>query len=251
MSKQANRYKKDGAQVKSAQKHKWEVDRQMRGKQHVQTLTTKQDSLLRAIESSTVILATGSSGTGKTYIACNAAANMLLSGEIKKIVITRPYVALANRTTGFKPSTDLEKLRGFILPMLAYLGEALGHGMVDEHIQSRDGKIELAPLESLRGRSFDNTIVIVDEFQNTLPDEVNALVTRIGVNSKIVFCGDPVQRDTPESKCGALYLEKLIRKHNIPDCSIVKFNAEDIVRSGICKHFVIAIDKEIQGFSYE
>ena len=127
MSKQANRYRKDGAQVKSAQKHKWEVDRQMRGKQHVQTLTAKQDSLLRAIESSTVILATGSSGTGKTYIACHAAANMLLSGEIKKIVITRPYVALANRTTGFKPSTDLEKLRGFILPMLAYLGEALGH----------------------------------------------------------------------------------------------------------------------------
>ena len=226
-------------------KVKFVEERQSRAQQHIQTLTQKQDDMLRAIENNVLALCIGASGTGKTYIACRQAAKMLLSGEIKKIVITRPYVALANRTTGFKPSTDLEKLRGFILPMLHYLGEVLGRGMVEEHIQSQDGKIELAPLESLRGRSFDNTFLIVDEVQNTVPDEINALVTRIGVNSKIVLCGDPVQKDTTESKCGALYLERLINKHKIDDCAIIKFDSSHVVRSGICKAFVIAIDKEI------
>lgn len=227
-------------------KPKWEQEREVRGSQHIQTLTSKQDEMLQSCEYNTVTVASGSSGTGKSYIACRYAAKQLLAGEIKKIVITRPYVALANRTTGFKPSTDLEKLRGFVLPMLHYLGEVLGKGMVEEHLHSIDGKIELAPLESLRGRSFDNTIIVVDESQNCVPDEINALVTRIGINSKMIFCGDPVQKDMPESKCGLIYLERLIKRHNIDECGIITFRPEDCVRSGICKAFTIAINRDLE-----
>lgn len=255
MSNQARRFQRDSntkaRKVEGSSGHKpkqkWEEDRDIRSQQHIQTLTAKQDEMLRSCEYNAVTLATGSSGTGKSYIACRFAAKMLLAGEIKKIVITRPYVALANRTTGFKPSTDLEKLRGFVLPMIHYLSEVLGKGMVEEHLQSSDGKIELAPLESLRGRSFDNTIIIVDESQNCVPDEINALVTRIGVNSKMIFCGDPVQKDMPENKCGLIYLEKLIKRHNIEDCGIIRFLPEHCVRSGICKAFTVAIDKDLEG----
>ncbi|WP_236445144.1 PhoH family protein, partial [Escherichia coli] len=97
----------------------------------------------------TITIGSGSSGTGKSYLACRYAASELLAGNIKKIVITRPYVAVSGRTTGFKPNTDIEKLRAFVLPMLGYLGEVLGEEYVENQLQ-KGGTIELAPLESIR-----------------------------------------------------------------------------------------------------
>lgn len=250
MSRNAQRYssrrsKKVEGLSDSKPKQTWENDRLDKSKKVTLTAKTYNQSLyMQSMANNLVTVATGSSGTGKTFLACYHAANELLGGHVQRIVITRPYAALANRTTGFKPSTDLEKLRGFILPLLGYLGEVLGKGMVEEHVGKADGKIELAPLESLRGRSFDNTIILVDEAQNCLPEEIEALCTRIGENSSIVFCGDPVQKDVREDKCGLLYLEQIIRRHNIPYSGIINFTQEDVVRSGICRDFVIAFDKE-------
>lgn len=251
MSREARRYsrkdKVQGVSGKPTEKPKWVEDRVERSKTTVVAKTQNQKLMIQSIERNTVTIASGSAGTGKTFLACQMAANALLGGEVQKIVISRPYVALANRTTGFKPSTDIEKLRGFVLPMLGYLGDVLGKGMVEMHITTPDGKVELAPLESLRGRSFDNSIILVDESQCLLPAEVQALVTRLGENSRIIFCGDAMQRDVREDQCGLLYLERIIRKYDIPDCGIIKFTKEDVVRSGICKEFVVAFDREITG----
>lgn len=252
MSREARRYsRKDKVQGlaidKPTEKHKWVEDRVERSKITVVAKTQNQKLMIQSVERNTVTIASGSAGTGKSLVACYLAANALLGGEVQKIVITRPYVALANRTTGFKPSTDLEKLRGFLLPMLGYLGDVLGKGMVEMQIGQADGKVELAPLESLRGRSFDNAMIICDESQGLLPAEVQALVTRLGENSRIIFCGDAMQRDVREDQCGLLYLERIIQKYNIQNCGIIKFTKDDVVRSGICKEFVIAFDREITG----
>jgi phosphate starvation-inducible PhoH-like protein len=242
----AKKQKRKSDTVTTITKPKWEESLYAKPKP-IATKTKNQALFLQSIKANTLTVGSGSSGSGKSYLACYHAANELLLGNTKKIIISRPYVALAGRTTGFKPSTDIEKLRGFVLPMLTYLGQVLGKAMVELEILTPDGKVELAPLESLRGRSFDNAIIIIDESQCLLPEEVEAIVTRVGENSKIIFCGDPVQRDVKEDKCGLLYLERIIHKHNISNCGIIKFTSEDCVRSGLCKEFVQAFDKEKTG----
>ena len=142
----------------SEPKQKWEEDRQQRGKAiHIQPKNQHQDQFLKSMKQNIITIGTGSAGTGKSYLACRYAASELLAGNIEKIVITRPYVAVSGRTTGFKPNSDLEKLRPFVLPLIGYLSDVLGKGMVEEQLLLAD-KIELAPLESIRGRSL--TIVL-------------------------------------------------------------------------------------------
>ncbi len=103
---------------KGVEKEKWVQDKIVRGKSiHIQPKTHNQDLFLQSMRDNIITVGSGSSGTGNTYLACYYAASELLSGNIDKIVITRPYVAVSGRTTGFKPNTDIEKLRGFVLPM--------------------------------------------------------------------------------------------------------------------------------------
>ena len=136
---------------KAVEKVKWGEAKLTKGKSlHIQPKTVNQDLFLTSMRSNIITVGSGSAGTGKSYLSCYYAASELLTGNIEKIVITRPYVAVAGRTTGFKPNTDIEKLRGFVLPMLGYLSDVLGREFVENQIQSFD-KVELAPLENIRG----------------------------------------------------------------------------------------------------
>lgn len=250
MGKARNRQLTDGRGVNNKRyklnegyesyKSKWEEDRKDRVS-HIQPKNKNQQLFLDSMKQNIITVASGSSGTGKSFLACKFAANELLAGNIQKIVITRPYVAVSGRTTGFKPNTDLEKLRGFVLPMIGYLSEALGKGMVEQHLAQCD-KIELAPLESIRGRSFDNAIIIADESSNMTVGEIQALTTRLGENTKLILAGDNAQTDTREN--GLRWFENLVSKHKISDVGVVKFNHDDIVRSGMVKELVIAFEKE-------
>ena len=156
-------------------------------------------------------------------------------------MITRPYVAVSGRTTGFKPSTDIEKLRPFVKPMLEYLSDTLGKGMVEEQLELGD-KIELAPLESIRGRSFDNAIIIADESSNMTIGEIQALTTRLGENTKLILIGDCAQTDTEHN--GLDWFDNLVRKHLINDVGIVRFNHDEIVSSSMVRQLVIAFERE-------
>ena len=226
----------------SEPKQKWEEDRQQRGKAiHIQPKTLNQELFLKSMRENIITIGSGSSGTGKSFLACYYAASELLSGNIQKIVITRPYVAVSGRTTGFKPNSDLEKLRAFVLPMIGYLSDVLGKGMVEEQLLLAD-KIELAPLESIRGRSFDNAIIISDESSNMTIGEVQALSTRLGENTRWVCIGDCAQTDTKHN--GLKWFEDLVRKHYIQDIGVVRFNHDDIVRSEMVKQLVIAFERE-------
>lgn len=223
-------------------KQKWEEDRQQRAKAiHIQPKNLHQEQFLKSMRKNIITIGTGSAGTGKSYLACRYAASELLAGNIEKIVITRPYVAVSNRTTGYKPGEDLDKLRPFVLPLLGYLSEVLGKGMVEEQLELAD-KIELAPLESIRGRNFENAILIVDEAANTTIGEIQALTTRIGENCRIFCIGDCAQSDTREN--GLKWFEDLVIKHYIPDVGVIRFNHDDIVRSEMVKQLVIAFERE-------
>jgi Phosphate starvation-inducible protein PhoH, predicted ATPase len=227
---------------KQVAKDKWENDRSLKAQQlHIQTLNKNQAEFLKSMKNNVITIGSGSSGTGKTYLACRYAASELLAGNIKKIVITRPYVAVSGRTTGFKPNTDIEKLRAFVLPMLYYLGEVLGPEYVENQIQIA-GTIELAPLESIRGRDFKESILISDESSNMTIGEVQALSTRLGEGTRWVCIGDNAQCDTNNS--GLRWFENLVNKHHISNIGVVKFTHDDIVRSGMVKELVVAFELE-------
>ena len=227
---------------KQVEKEKWVNDRSMKAQQlHIQPMNFNQQLFLQSMRENIITIGSGSSGTGKSFLSCRYAASELLAGNIQKIVITRPYVAVSGRTTGFKPNSDIEKLRAFVLPMIGYLSEVLGAGFVEQHIQNGD-KIELAPLESIRGRNFDNVILISDESSNMTIGEFQALSTRLGKNTRWFCIGDNAQSDTRDN--GLKWFENLVVKHNIQKIGLVKFNHDDIVRSGMVKELVIAFEKE-------
>lgn len=201
-----------------------------------------QSKLMESLKRDTLIVASGSAGTGKTIIACNHAARKLHYGDIRKIILIRAYQPLAGRSIGFLPGTVEEKLLPYYKQMLDYLEDDLGKGSLE--IALKTGTIEICPLETVRGRSWDDAIIIVDESQNLYPAEVQALVTRLGENSQMILCGDNAQNDMKGGMTGLKYLEQLVSKYQISDTTFVEFTKEDIVRSGMTKEFVVAFEQE-------
>jgi phosphate starvation-inducible PhoH-like protein len=202
----------------------------------------RQKQLQEALRSQSLVVAHGSAGTGKTIMACYHAARKLHFKDINKIVLVRAYQPLAGRSIGFLPGTVDEKLMPYYQQMIDYLEDCLGKDTIDIHLKHKT--IEICPLESIRGRSWDNCIVIVDESQNLFVPEVQALVTRMGENCQMILCGDPAQTDVNKGMNGLEYLEKLVSKHHIPDTYFICFTKEDIVRSGITKAFVEAFEDD-------
>lgn len=205
----------------------------------LQALNASQKAYIAALKSSPQIIVTGSSGTGKTYIAATHAANLYLDRKITKIVVTRPNVAVG-KDLGYFPGTLQEKFAPWVAPVLDVLTKQLTSGVVESAIKS--GNIEMAPLSTMRGRSFENTFVLVDEAQNLTVAEVKMLLTRIGENTTVVINGDIKQSDLNESS-GLSKILHMVKKYNMP-IPVIEFGIEDIVRSDICKQWLIHFDKE-------
>ena len=208
--------------------------------------TENQSKLIQALQYNTLVGAVGCAGTGKTMLSCYHAAKQFYEKKIHKIVLLRAYQPLAGRTIGFMPGTAEEKLKPYYQQMLDYFEDFLGKGVVD--IAIKHGSIEMCSLETIRGRSWEDAVIIVDESQNLFVPEVQALVTRVGTNSQIIFCGDNtgLQSDVINGLDGLTYLFKLVNKYNISDTAFVEFDRDDICRSDITKEFVIAFEEEIQ-----
>jgi len=195
--------------------------------------TESQRELLDHLKSSTQIFILGPAGTGKTYVTATYAADRYTLKEIDKIVITRPHVAVG-KDLGFLPGTLEEKTYPWALPVLDVLQKHLGKGAVETAI--KNGNIEMAPLALMRGRSFDNAFIIVDETQNITIHELKMLLTRVGENSKIVLNGDVQQSDLKESD-GLSKVIHLAKKHMLP-IPVIEFGVDDIIRSDICADWV-------------
>jgi phosphate starvation-inducible PhoH-like protein len=199
----------------------------------VQPLNFVQGEYLDAIENNDVIFGIGSAGTGKTFIAANYAARELYYKRVDKVILTRPNIE-TGRGLGFLPGTLEEKYAPYLLPFDAIFTRALGKGFYEYCLRSKD--IEPTPLGFLRGTTFDNCIVLVDEAQNCTREEMKMLLSRIGKNCKMIFSGDTEQSDIHDSG-----LEDAVdRLENIPGIEVVEFLDEDIVRSAMCKKIIMA-----------
>ena len=201
--------------------------------------TDKQGDLLKALRESNQVFVLGPAGTGKTYVTATVAADAYTLKEIDKIVITRPHVAVG-KDIGFLPGTLEEKTYPWALPVLDVLVKHLGKGAVDTGI--KNGNIEMAPLALMRGRSFENAFIIVDETQNITTHELKMLLTRVGEGSTIVLNGDAQQSDLKEAD-GLSKVIHLAKKHQLP-VPIIEFTLDDIVRSDICAQWVKVFYKE-------
>jgi len=203
-----------------------------------------QAQMLEALKYSTVVVAQGSAGTGKTYLACYHASKKLYYKDIDKIILIRAYQPLAGRTIGFIPGSADEKLMPYYQQMIDYLEDFMGKSTVEIHLKNKS--IEICSLETIRGRSWSKSIVIIDESQSLFVPEIQALTTRLGDDSQMILCGDNsgLQSDVRTGMDGLTYLEKITQRYEIPDVEFITFTPEDICRSGITKSFVLAFDKE-------
>jgi phosphate starvation-inducible PhoH-like protein len=166
----------------------------------------------RSLESNTLTIVRGPAGTGKTFLASVEAAELLRDGIIKNIVLVRPYVDLNNRGIGYLKGTEHEKLEPYVRPMLDAIKYVVGPLQLQKYLE--EGAIEVKALASIRGMSYKETFLICDEMQGTVPNEIQALTTRIGKDSKMVIVGDTRQTDVRQGKENGLdYLIRIV--HNL------------------------------------
>lgn len=214
---------------------------QRRAKTPIEPLNAKQCKYLSAIRSHTLIFGLGPAGTGKTYIAGSAAAEMLESKEVEKIIITRPAVD-AGESLGFLPGELEEKYEPYIAAFRDVLNERLGKSYVEYLLKV--GRIEAQPFAYMRGRTFKNAVVILDEAQNATPEQMKLFLTRIGENCTVIVDGDESQADIRNSGL----MDAVKRLSFIPSVKVIQFGTADVVRSGIVQEIIEAYEKpEVSG----
>lgn len=202
--------------------------------------TQKQQELIDAIYRDDQIFVLGPAGTGKTYVVSSLAAKFFAEGKISKIIITRPNVA-SGPQNGFFPGDLNEKMAPWVAPIVSVLKEKLGEHIYE--IALKKENIEIVPFEVMRGRSFNDQMVILDEAQNVSLEEFKMFVTRIGERSKVVINGDVKQSDLGQ-KSGYQRMLQLAKKYNVSGTSLIEFSIDDCVRSGIVREWLHIFDKE-------
>jgi|TARA_R110000796_G_scaffold43000_1_gene105849 phosphate starvation-inducible PhoH-like protein len=201
--------------------------------------TPTQRDFIDALNTSRQVFVLGPAGTGKTYVTATYAADLYIMKKIDKIVITRPHVAVG-KELGFLKGDLAEKTMPWALPVLDVLEKHLGKGTVETGI--KNGNIEMAPLALMRGRSFDNSFIIVDETQNITTHELKMLLTRVGEGTTIVLNGDVQQSDLKEAD-GLSKVIHLAKKYMLP-IPVIEFGVDDIIRSDITAMWVKTFMKE-------
>ena len=195
-----------------------------------------QENYIMALldENTDIVVVTGPAGTGKTYLAMQAAIKAMRDGECDRIILSRPAVGVDDEKHGFLPGDINQKMEPWTRPLLDVLREYYTQAeithMLDEQI------IEIAPLAFCRGRNFKHSWVVLDEAQNATPGQLKMIMTRIGVGSKIVITGDIEQADRKTADNGLLDLQNRLRKGVIPGLQLCKFDIKDVQRHRIIEH---------------
>ena len=192
-----------------------------------------QESYLNAIKDNTIIFGIGSAGVGKTHVAAWYAASELFHKRVEKLYLTRPNIE-TGRSLGFLPGDLESKYLPYLQPFDSIFNKSLGKGFYDYALKNHT--IEPRPITHMRGSTFENSIVLIDEAQNMTKSEFKMVLSRIGKNCKIIVSGDPSQVDISDSGLS----DAVNRLKNIKDIEVVKFLDSDIVRSKMCKDIIIA-----------
>ena len=200
--------------------------------------TLGQKKYLQSIFENDIVFGIGPAGTGKTYLAMAAAVAKLLDGSIKRLILSRPAVE-AGETLGFLPGDLQEKILPYLRPLYDALYEMIDRDDVAKLIEK--GVIEIAPLAYMRGRTLSDSFIILDEAQNTTPEQMMMFLTRLGNESKMVITGDITQIDIPRSKTsGLLEIRKILK--SLQGISFHDFGASDVVRHHLVQKIVEAYD---------
>lgn len=205
----------------------------------VKPKTLGQKKYCTAIEENTITFGIGPAGTGKTYLAVAKAVTAFRAKEVNKIILTRPAVE-AGESLGFLPGDLQSKVDPYLRPLYDALFDMLGAENFQK-CQER-GSIEVAPLAYMRGRTLDDSFIILDEAQNTTPEQMKMFLTRLGFNSKMVVTGDITQIDLPSGKKSGLKKVMKILK-NVDDIAMCRFTQKDVVRHKLVQDIIKAYEK--------
>jgi phosphate starvation-inducible PhoH-like protein len=194
---------------------------------------------MHAVENNQIVIASGPAGTGKTHLAVYEALGHMWSKRVRRIIITRPAVEAGGEKIGFLPGDIHDKLNPYLRPLFDSLHGIAGVQITNEKIE-RD-YIEIAPLAFMRGRTFNDCFVIIDEAQNATFEQLVMAVTRVGENCKMVINGDPYQSDLKTAKSGLGELQRILE--GIDNVEVIKFATQDVVRSQVVIDILNALDK--------
>jgi phosphate starvation-inducible PhoH-like protein len=197
-----------------------------------------QVSYMEALARDEIIFALGPAGTGKTYLAVAQAVQQLIGGSVDRLILSRPAVEAGERL-GFLPGDMKEKVDPYLRPLYDALYDMLPTEQVERRIAS--GEIEIAPIAFMRGRTLADAFIILDEAQNTTPQQMKMFLTRFGMRSRMVVCGDPKQVDLPEGGKSGL-ADAVAKLEGIPKIAMVRFGPGDVVRHPLVGRIVEAYE---------
>jgi phosphate starvation-inducible protein PhoH and related proteins len=204
--------------------------------------TVNQKRYVDSIRENTITFGIGPAGTGKTFLAVALAAAALSRREVSRIILTRPAVEAGERL-GFLPGDLMAKVDPYLRPLFDALHDMLEPERVTQHLER--GVIEVAPLAFMRGRSLNDSFIILDEAQNTSPEQMKMFLTRLGFNSKMVVTGDVTQIDLPrEQDSGLLIVGDVL--DGVDDIEFIRFGEEDVVRHKLVQRIVAAYNEHTQ-----
>lgn len=205
----------------------------------IKAKTVGQQKYVDEINKNTVVFGVGPAGTGKTFLAVAMAVTALKKKQVSRIVLTRPAVE-AGEKLGFLPGDLQSKIDPYLRPLYDALGEMLGSESFQKYTEK--GIIEIAPLAYMRGRTLDDAFIILDEAQNTTPEQMKMFLTRLGNNSKAIVTGDITQIDLPFIKKSGL-IDALEILSDIKGISIFRFSHKDVVRHPLVQKIILAYEK--------
>jgi phosphate starvation-inducible PhoH-like protein len=197
-----------------------------------------QTPYMEALACDEMIFALGPAGTGKTYLAVAQAVSQLISGSVDRLILSRPAVEAGERL-GFLPGDMKEKVDPYLRPLYDALYDMLPTEQVERRIAS--GEIEIAPIAFMRGRTLNDAFIILDEAQNTTPLQMKMFLTRFGMRSRMVICGDPHQVDLPDPGKSGL-ADAVSRLERVKGIAVIRFGAADVVRHPLVGRIVEAYE---------
>ena len=208
-------------------------------KKNIFARTEKQKKYIKNLQTSNIVFSLGPAGTGKTFLAVAVAVSKLISGEVNKIILSRPAVE-AGENLGFLPGDLKEKIDPYLIPLYDSLYELVGYEKMQKKID--DGTVEIAPLAFMRGRTLKDSFVILDEAQNATDTQIKMFLTRLGKNTTMVVNGDPSQIDLPSSKSSGL-LKSVNILDDIDEIKITRFESSDVQRHPLVTKIIDAYKK--------